>query len=316
VRVIFLGTGGSLPTPQRNVSAIAVQMGPDILLFDCGEGTQRQFMLSSASFMKVTNIFITHLHGDHFLGLPAMIQSMSFSGRTRPLCVHGPEGMEKATHSMLELGYFTPGFHVLAREMEEGDEVEFPGFKVKSVRADHTVPAFAYVLQEGPRPGKFNTERAKALGIPEGPLFSRLQGGEAVEIVGRTITPDMVLGPERRGRKLLISGDTRPSQEIVEAGRGADLMVHEATLHSSLSQEAAAYGHSTAAEAAEVAKRAGAKLLCLYHFSNRYDDPKVLLDEARSIFPNTILAEDFASLQVNPPEDEWNREARGRPDPH
>jgi len=312
VRVIFLGTGGSLPTPQRNVSAIAVQMGPGILLFDCGEGTQRQFMLSSASFMKVTNVFITHLHGDHFLGLPAMIQSMSFSGRTKPLYVHGPEGMEKAVRSMLELGYFTPGFHVLTRELEEEDEVEFPGFRVVAVRADHTVPAFAFVLQEDPRPGKFNPERARTLGVPEGPLFSKLQGGEAVVVGGKTVYPDMVLGPKRRGRKLLISGDTRPSQDIIEAGKGADLMVHEATLHSSLSQEASAYGHSTAAEAAEVARKAGVRLLCLYHFSNRYEDAKVLLDEARSIFPSTILAEDLASLQVNPPEDEWNQEAGNR----
>ena len=310
MRLIFLGTGGSLPTPKRNVSAIAVHVGPDVLLFDCGEGTQRQFMLSSASFMKVSNIFITHLHGDHFLGLPAMIQSMSFSGRTRPLYVHGPEGMEEAVRSMLALGYFTPGFHVMTRELEEGDEVELPGFKVVPVEADHTVPAFAYVIQEDPRPGKFNLEKAKELGVPEGPMFSRLQGGEAVEVKGRIVTPDQVLGPRRRGRKVLISGDTRPSDNIIEAARGADLIVHEATLHSSLGQEAAEYGHSTAAGAAEVAKKAEAKLLCLYHFSNRYEDAQELLDEARAIFPNTILAEDFASLQVNPPEEEWNRQAR------
>jgi ribonuclease Z len=311
VRLIFLGTGGSLPTPRRNVSAIAVQMGSEILLFDCGEGTQRQFMLSSASFMKVSNIFISHLHGDHFLGLPAMIQSMSFSGRTRPLYVHGPEGMEEAMRSMLSLGYFTPGFHILTREVEEGDEVEFPGFKVMPVEADHTVPAFAYVLEESPRPGKFDLDKARELGIPEGPMFSRLQGGETVEVGGRTITPGMVLGPKRRGRKVLISGDTRPSKGIIEAGRNADLIVHEATLHSSLRQEAAQYGHSTAVDAAEVAKQAEARLLCLYHFSNRYDDAQALLDEARAIFPNTILAEDLTSLQVNPPEEEWNRQVKG-----
>lgn len=310
MRVVFLGTGGSLPTPQRNVSAIAVQIGSEILLFDCGEGTQRQFMLSSASFMKVSNVFITHLHGDHFLGLPALIQSMSFSGRTSPLYVHGPEGMENTMRSMLGLGYFKPGFHVLTRELEEDDVVEFPGFKVSAVEADHTVPAFAYSLQEDPRPGKFNLEKAKSLGIPEGPMFSRLQSGEPVEVGGRRITPEMVLGPKRRGRKILISGDTRPSQGIIEAGRNADLMVHEATLHSSLKQEASEYGHSTAAEAAEVAKRADVKLLCLYHFSNRYEDAKVLLEEARAIFPDTILAEDLASLQVNPPEEEWNRAAK------
>jgi ribonuclease Z len=310
VRLIFLGTGGSLPTPKRNVSAIAVQVGSEILLFDCGEGTQRQFMLSSASFMKVTNVFISHLHGDHFLGLPAMIQSMSFSGRTRPLYVHGPEGMEDAMRSMLKLGYFTPGFHVLTRELEDEEEVQFPGFKVMAVEADHTVPAFAYVLQEEPRPGKFNLERAKELGIPEGPLFSRLQGGESVQVAGKVITPDMVLGPKRRGRKVLISGDTRPSKTIIEEGMDADLLVHEATLDSSLKEEAATYGHSTAVEAAEVAKSAHARLLCLYHFSNRYEDATILLNEAKAIFPNTILAEDLASLQLNPPEEEWNSKVK------
>ena len=310
MRLIFLGTGGSLPTPKRNVSAIAVQVGPDILLFDCGEGTQRQFMLSSASFMKVTNVFISHLHGDHFLGLPAMIQSMSFSGRTRPLYVHGPEGMEDTMRSMLELGYFTPGFHVLTRELEDEEEVQFPGFKVIAVEADHTVPAFAYVLQEEPRPGKFNLEKAKELGIPEGPLFSRLQGGESVQVGGMIVTPEMVLGPKRRGRKILISGDTRPCRTIIEEGMDADLLVHEATLDSSLKEEAATYGHSTAADAAEVAKSARARLLCLYHFSNRYEDATLLLNEAKAIFPNTILAEDLACLQVNPPEEEWNRLAK------
>jgi len=310
VRLIFLGTGGSLPTPKRNVSAIAVQVGPDILLFDCGEGTQRQFMLSSASFMKVTNVFISHLHGDHFLGLPAMIQSMSFSGRTRPLYVHGPEGMEDTMRSMLELGYFTPGFHVLTRELEDEEEVQFPGFKVIAVEADHTVPAFAYVLQEEPRPGKFNLEKAKELGIPEGPLFSRLQGGESVQVGGKIVTPEMVLGPKRRGRKVLISGDTRPCRTIIEEGIDSDLMVHEATLDSSLKEEAATYGHSTAADAAEVAKSARARLLCLYHLSNRYEDATLLLNEAKAIFPNTILAEDLASLQVNPPEEEWNRQVK------
>ena len=310
MRLIFLGTGGSLPTPKRNVSAIAVQVGPDILLFDCGEGTQRQFMLSSASFMKVTNVFISHLHGDHFLGLPAMIQSMSFSGRTRPLYVHGPEGMEDTMRSMLELGYFTPGFHVLTRELEDEEEVQFPGFKVIAVEADHTVPAFAYVLQEEPRTGKFNLEKAKELGIPEGPLFSRLQGGESVQVGGKIVTPEMVLGPKRRGRKILISGDTRPCRTIIEEGMDADLLVHEATLDSSLKEEAATYGHSTAADAAEVAKSARARLLCLYHFSNRYEDATLLLNEARAIFPNTMVAEDLASLQVNPPEEEWNRQLK------
>lgn len=310
VRVIFLGTGGSLPTPQRNVSAMAVQMGSEILLFDCGEGTQRQFMLSSASFMKVSCIFITHLHGDHFLGIPAMLQSMSFSGRDRPMRIFGPAGTEETVKAMLTLGYFKPGFDIMASDLCENEAVPFPGYHVLAVPADHTVPAFSYVLEEDPRPGKFNLERAKELGIPEGPLFRRLQEGKAVDLQGRRIDPEMVLGPRRRGRKLGISGDTRPTERLAEVAKGADLLVHEATLHSSLRNEAREYGHSTALEAAEVALKAGAKLLYLYHFSNRYDDLTPLIEEARSVFPNTHVAEDLTSVQVNPPEEEWNREPK------
>lgn len=310
MRVVFLGTGGSLPTPQRNVSAVAVQTGSDILLFDCGEGTQRQFMSSSVSFMKITSVFITHLHGDHFLGLPAMLQSMSFSGRTRPLYVHGPEGTEEAMRAMLGLGYFTPGFHVLARDLEEDEGVELPGLRVTPVPVDHTVPAYAYVLEEESRPGKFNPERAKELGVPEGPAFRRLQEGEPVKVGEATVRPEQVMGPKRRGRKIVISGDTRPCDRLVRAAQGADLLIHEATLHSSLRSEAMEYGHSTAADAAKVAKAANVKLLYLYHFSNRYEDADPLLEEARGIFPQTFLAEDFGSVQVNPPEEEWNQQAR------
>ena len=267
-------------------------------------------MLSSASFMKVSCVFITHLHGDHFLGLPAMVQSMSFSGRERPLRVFGPPGTSQTVQAMLALGYFQAGFEVAAVDLAVGEEVAFPGYRVHPVRADHTVPAYSYVLEEDPRPGKFNPQRAQELGVPEGPLFRRLQEGGEVKVGGRTVTPDMVMGPRRRGRKLCISGDTRPNEELVRAARGADLLVHEATLGSDLAAEARAYGHSTAAEAAEVARRAGVKLLYLYHFSNRYEDPAPLLEEARAIFPQAHLAQDLLSLQVNPPEEEWNRDRR------
>ncbi len=209
--------------------------------------------------------------------------------------------------SMLSLGYFAPSFHVLARDLEAGEGIELPGYQVRTLPADHTVPAYSYVLEEDPRPGKFNLDKAKELGVPEGPAFRRLQEGQSVEAGGRTVTSDMILGPKRRGRKLVISGDTRPSPRLVEGARGADLLIHEATLCSDLGNEAWEYGHSTAAEAAKVAKEAGVKLLYLYHFSNRYENALILLEEARTIFPNTMLAEDFASVQVNPPEEEWNQ---------
>lgn len=299
MRVIFLGTGGSLPSPKRNVSAIALQTGPEILLFDCGEGTQRQFMLSSASFMKVTSVFITHLHGDHFLGIPAFVQSLSFSGRTKPLHIFGPPGTAETVKAMLGLGYFSSSFTVTACDLQDGESVSFFGYDVKAVGVDHTVPSLGYVLEEKMRPGKFNLKKARELDVPEGPMFRSLQEGHAIKIGSRTITPDMVLGPPRKGRKIAISGDTRPSKKLIRAARGADVLIHEATLESSLAEEAKEYGHTTAAEAAKIAKEAKVKNLYLYHISSRYDDSTVLLQEARRIFPNSYIAEDLTDFQVN-----------------
>jgi len=297
--VVFLGTGGSLPSPKRNVTAIAVQLGSDIILFDCGEGTQRQFMFSSASFMKVSAVYISHLHGDHFLGLPALIQSMSFNGREKKLRVFGPPGMIKTMNDILGLGYFTPGFEIETTDLEDGDIVEQGDFTVKAVAVEHTVPSLGYVLEGSPRPGRFNLEKAKELGVPPGPLFRVLQEGRTVEVDGRTISPSMVLGPPRRGLKFAVSGDTRPSQGFERAAQGSDVLVHEATVTSDLIGDAKEYGHSTARQAAELAKRAKVRSLYLYHLSSRYDDPQPLLDEARMVFPATYVAEDLMSIDVN-----------------
>ena len=304
MRIVFLGTGGSLPTPKRNVSAVAVQTGSEIILFDCGEGTQRQFMRSSASFMKVHTVFITHLHGDHFLGIPALVQSMSFSGREKELFVFGPAGTAETVAAMLRLGYFQSGFPVTTQDLEDGDEVDFQHFKVKAVRSTHSVPSLAYVLEEQARPGRFDLDKAKSLGIPTGPSFRRLQEGHSVSVGDRTITPDMVMGPRRPGRKIVISGDTRPSEALIEAAKGADVLVHEATVASGLISDAREYGHSTAAEAAEVARRSEAKRLYLYHLSSRYDEASELEEEARKVFPDSYVAEDLMVVQVDPPKGE------------
>jgi ribonuclease Z len=298
VRVIFLGTGGSLPSPKRNVTAVAVQIGADIVLFDCGEGTQRQFMLSKASFMKVNAVFITHFHGDHFLGLPALLQSLNFSGRRRPLYIYGPPGMIDTVESILSLGYFAPGFDVIAREMEHGGCIEFSGYRVTAVAMDHTVPCLGYVLEEDPRPGRFDLQKARQLGIPAGPSYRILQEGHEIMMGERSITPDMVMGPPRKGRKIAISGDTRPSPAFAAAAREADLMVHEATLGAEMEKEAAQYGHTTARGAAEMALRSQVRTLFLYHISPRYEDAEPLLREAREVFPETYLAEDLAEVSV------------------
>lgn len=298
MRVIFLGTGGSLPSPRRNVTAVAVQVSSEIVLFDCGEGTQRQFMLSNASFMKVEHVFITHFHGDHFLGLPALVQSLNFSGRRRPLNIYGPGGTIETVRSMLSLGYFTSGFDIQAAEMEGGDVVELQGFSVAAVAMDHTVPCLGYVLAEDDRPGRFDPAKARRLGVPEGPRFRALQQGHPVEAGGRTITPDMVLGPKRRGRKIAISGDTRPVEAFADKAEGADLLIHEATLGSDLEAEAVMYGHTTAKGAAEIAVKARAKRLFMYHISPRYEDAGPLLEEARAVFPESYIASDLEEVQV------------------
>ncbi len=294
----FLGTGGSIPSVDRNLSSTALQIGSEVLLFDCGEGTQRQIMASKLSFMKISRIFITHLHGDHFLGVIGLIQSMSFNGREHKLEVYGPNGVIQLIQNMLSMGYFQPGFDIGAGEMEDGTTLEFDGYAVTAVSVDHAVPGLGYVFQEEDRPGRFNLEKAKELEIPEGPLYARLQQGESVTIDGKEITPDMVLGPRRRGRKIVFSGDTSPSESLIEAARGADVLVHEATVDSSLEEKAHKYGHSTAGGAARVAKRAGVHRLFLNHISNRYEDVTVLEEEAREVFPNSSVCSDLETFTV------------------
>jgi ribonuclease Z len=298
VELLFLGTGGSVPTPERNTMSIALRHGPEVLLFDCGEGTQRQFMRSSFSYMKVTRIFITHLHGDHFLGLPGLIQSMNFNGRGRQLVVYGPEGIKGLMTAVLGLGYYDLGFDVQVVELEGGDVVVDDDFTVRAVEVDHTVPALGYVFEEKPMPGRFMPNKAKELGVPEGPLFARLQNGEEVTVGGKVVGPESVMGPRRTGLKMAYSGDTRPCPRLLEAARGADLLVHEATVASDLKEKAKAFGHSTAEEAARFAAEAGVSKLYLVHFSGRYEDPSPLLEEARKFFPETYLGVDLMTVEV------------------
>ncbi len=299
MEIVFLGTGGSVPTRNRNTSATAVRVGSEILLFDCGEGTQRQLMSSTVSFMKITRIFITHLHGDHFLGLPGLIQSMNFAGRLEPLEIYGPEGTSTTVDTILNLGYFQAGFEVVGHDVADLDAVHGKGYTVKAVRTDHSIPSFGFVLSEDVRPGKFNKAKAMELGVPEGPFYSKLQSGSSVNVDGRTISPEMVIGDPRPGLKVAFSGDTRPSEHFMESVLGCDLLVHEATADVSLQEKAKEFGHSTARDAATIALLAGVKALYLNHFSGRYEDVGLLVDEARDIFPNTFASEDLMVLQVN-----------------
>jgi len=302
MQIVFLGTSGSWPTPKRNVSAVAIKRGPEVLLFDCGEGTQRQFMQSTLSFMQVSRVFVSHFHGDHFLGLPGMVQSMSMNGREGPLEVYGPRGIERLVTELLSLGYFTPGFAVQAKELTPGGAIDGGEYVVRAFEAVHTVPCLSYVLEEKPRPGRFSLERAEALGVPSGPMYSRLQEGESVQVGGRAVHPDDVLGPPRRGRKIVYTGDTMPHESLVEIARHADVLIHDATSDAALEEKANRYGHSSSRQAAEIAKEAGVGLLVLTHLSPRYEEPTKILEDAKKIFENVRVAEDFAEIEVPYPE--------------
>ena len=297
--VIFLGTGGSWPSVKRNVTSIAVKRASEVILFYCGEGTQRQFQKSSLSYMQISKIFITHFHGDHFLGLPGLIQTMQLNDRDTPLHIYGPKGMNKLLEQLMSLGYFKPKYQVISHEVDEGDELKFEGYKIYVTRVNHGVPSLAYSLVEDMRPGKFDKPKALSLGIPEGPLFSKLQKGETVTLKnGKKFTPDMVLGPARKGRKIVYSGDTTPLEKMVKFAKDADILIHEATFDSELTDVAGEYGHTTAPQAADIAKKAKVGKLFLTHISPRYIDNKKILSDAKEVFKKSFVPKDFEEIEI------------------
>ncbi len=307
IRVRFLGTAAARPTVARNVAGIAVHrtgraaglnVEAETVLWDCGEGTQRQLMRFGAGF-SFSHVFVTHAHADHFLGLPGLLRTMGLQGRQEDLTVYGPPSARAVLQTAVQLGVGKPTFRVEVRGVEPGERIAFDGWSMHVFRVDHGVPAVGYALVEEARLGRFDIERARALGIPEGPLFGRLHRGETVEIEGRSVSPADVVGPSRPGRKVVYAGDTRPCRETVSMARGADLLVHEATFAAEEGVRARETRHSTAAEAAEVAARAGAGRLVLTHVSARYSDrPRVLEAEARDVFPASVVAHDGLLVEI------------------
>ncbi len=302
MEIVFLGTSGSLPSPQRNVAAIAVKRGGEIILMDCGEGTQRQFMHSKLSFMQVNRILITHLHGDHFLGVPGLIMTMTLNDRSAPLEIFGPRGTVETVQTLVRLGHFNPGFKVVVRDLTPGEEAAAAEYTIRCIASPHQVPTLAFALEERMRPGRFNVERARELGLPPGPLYRRLQTGETITHRGRVITPDMVLGPPRRGRKIVYTGDTTPNPDLEWFARDCDVLIHDSTVESALEGKANEYGHSSARQAAQAAVGCRARKLFLTHISPRYGDPSVIEAEARAIFPEAVVALDFMEYSVPYPE--------------
>lgn len=300
LNIIFLGTAGSVPTPKRSLPAILIQRKGEQIMFDCGEGVQRQIIKAKTSFHKKTKIFITHMHGDHVLGLPGLLQTMALLDREKKLEVYGPSGIKRFLECIRETVQFALTFPIEIHEIDdEGTICEEGEYVVQAVWANHVIPSLAYALIEKPRPGKFHPEKARALGVPEGPLWSKLQHGQSVRLSdGRTIKPEDVTGPPRPGRKIVYTGDTRPFRGFAKFAANADIIIHDATLDNALGERAEEDGHSTPEQAAKNAKKAKAKQLILTHISARYDDASVLLQQAQRIFKNTLVAEDFMKIEV------------------
>lgn len=297
MELVFLGTSSAIPTSHRNHSAVALKAFGEIFLFDCGEGTQLQMSKAKISPMKINNIFITHFHGDHILGLPGIIQSMAFRGRKNPLHIFGPKGLVEMVSIIRNFGYFSLTFEIYMHEIDDGIILEEENYRIGCSKMNHTVLNFAYSIYEKRRP-KFIREKAIALGISPGPDFGKLQQGIPVKVGDTMIQPEQVLGDERKGRKIVYSGDTTPSEQMVEFAEDADLLIHESTFEGIYGDEAYEMGHSTSVQAAEIAKKANVKRLILTHVSTRYKKSDILETEAKEIFENSTVAEDFMQIEV------------------
>ncbi|MEM2726866.1 MAG: ribonuclease Z [Archaeoglobaceae archaeon] len=296
-KVVFLGTAGTIPSADRNTSAIFVQHSNYRFLFDCGEGTQRQIISAKLGFRNLDNIFITHMHTDHFIGVFGLIETLSLNDRKKELNFYTPNS--EMLKTLFEIfGYDKLDYPIIVKKVKDGDEIRFRGFKIVVFETEHIVPSVGYALIEDDM-RKFDKSKAEALGIPQGPLYARLKSGESIYWNGKLITPEMVLGDLKRGRKLVYTGDTRPCHRTVEVAKNADLLIHDASFSEEMKEWAIESGHSTAKEAGEVAKRANVKKLVLTHLSARYSkDPTILLNEAKEVFENVEIAKDLFELKL------------------
>lgn len=305
MQLTFLGTGAAAPTLARNVSSLALRLPRrgETWLFDCGEGTQHQLLLTTVKIARIARIFISHLHGDHLFGLLGLMATRELPGEPRPLDLYGPPGLEEYVRSAQRLSYTYLGYPLRVHQAEAGVVYEDEQFRVRCAPLAHRVPAFGYRVEERDRPGRFLAERAAALGLPAGPIFGALKRGERVELPdGRQVDGAGLVGPPERGRSLAYCTDTAYTERAVALADGVDLLVHEATFAERDAEMARLGGHSTAAQAARVARAAGVGRLVLTHISARYANgepgSEALLAEARAVFPNTDLAADLRSFEL------------------
>ncbi len=288
-----------MPTVQRAPSSLLLRRGGDRILIDCGEGAQRQ-LLRSVGLPEIEHIFITHYHADHFLGLPGMLKTFTLRGREIPLTVYGPRGLDRLMADLRRI-YGKLSYKLRIRELSPGEAVEFDRFRIGAFAVKHSTEAVGYALVEDPRPGRFDAQAAHELGVAEGPLFGALQRGESIEAGGTTIEPAQVMGEARPGRGVVFSGDTEPCESTLAVARGADLLVHEGTFAEEEAERARLTSHSTAHQAAELARAAGVTMLAITHLSPRYFAPQIE-KEARAVFPSTVVPRDFDVIEVPYPD--------------
>jgi len=300
MRLIFLGTSAATPTLKRGLSATVLQCPFEQWIFDCGENIQRQMLSLKISFHKKTKIFLTHLHGDHLLGLPGLLQTMALMDRKNPIQIYGPLGIKEFLCCCQKTLNFELTYQIEVNEIiKPGVIIEEERYIIEAIKSSHTIESYSYLFEEKPHPGEFFPEKATALGLPEGESWSKLQKGETIMLPGgKIIKPDDVMGPSRQGRKIVYTGDTRPFEAFADFAKGADVIIHDCTFDDALTAKAEAKGHSTPSQAAGQAKAAGAKMLVLTHISARYPYAEMLLEQAKKTFENTLLAEDFFILDI------------------
>ena len=297
MEITFLGTSSAVHSSSRSHPAIVLKAFGETILFDCGEGTQRQLIYGKISPMKISKIFITHYHGDHILGIPGLLQSMNFRGRETKLTIYGPKGLENLRSAISSLGFPNFDFPLEWVEIDSGTIIENEEYVIKAQKVKHNTLTLAYSVEEIKKP-RFLREKAIELGVPVGPDFGKLHNGIPVEVDGKTIKPEQVLGPPRKGHKITYSGDTMPCEEMIQFARDSSILIHEATYKVEDKDKAELHAHSTSKDAAEIALYSNSKKLILTHISTRYTDTRDLLAQAREIFENTELAEDLMKKEI------------------
>ena len=297
MEIIFLGTSSAVPTLERNHPSIALRAFAEVMLFDCGEGTQRQLIEAKISPMKITKIFISHFHGDHILGLGGLIQSLGFRGREKDLDIYGPKGLQRIINAISNFGYFQINYNLNIHEIDDGTIIETEEYVVECAKVEHNIPSYAYSIREKKKP-LFLRKKAEELGIPPGPLYGKLHKGEEVEFEGRIIKPEQVLGEAKKGKKISYSGDTRPCEEMIRLARDSDILIHESTYEAEDHQRAVDNAHSTSVEAAEIAREANVNELVLTHISTRYTSDENIKSEAQKVFKNTKVARDYMKIDL------------------